>query len=428
MPQVLAWIWITGLTVCSAGGDEVVAPRAKATPEVRHATSAHDPNLGTSAARPAHVVEAEVQADQLDVFDRPDDKGFITGRVQRGDQIRIRADRSAGAGWLAIVPLSTAIFWIEQSSLESDEDPAAIADAVEHDHAKVAWVDQLRALIRSGQPQARLPGPPVGFLPKGTMVQLVDRPPLVVGEGPKKTRWLAIVPPAGQVAYVHAAGIRWVKPTPPVPPAAATRASFERPGPAPASKPGSSTPETPSSWPPGVSAELQRIDGIYQVIVSSQPIEQWRFETVRAGYQDLLKRAQDRLDLEEALRTRLNRLTQYEQAAKAAPMNRSWQRAIAGTARWPRCARTWRTWSVLAPATLTPSVSSNHPAKVDGHKVFALIGGKGSTIAYLDIPPDLEAEPFLARRVGVRGQTHWSEDLGTRLISVRDMESIEAKK
>jgi hypothetical protein len=66
--------------------------------------------------------------------------------------------------------------------------------------------------------------------------------------------------------------------------------------------------------------------------------------------------------------------------------------------------------------------------KVDGHKVFALIGGQGSTIAYLDIPPGLDPEPFLARRIGVRGQAHFSEGLGTRLITVRDMESIEARK
>jgi len=31
--------------------------------------------------------------------------------------------------------------------------------------------------------------------------------------------------------------------------------------------------------------------------------------------------------------------------------------------------------------------------KVDGHKVFALIGGQGSTIAYLDIPPPLTPSP-----------------------------------
>ena len=42
--------------------------------------------------------------------------------------------------------------------------------------------------------------------------------------------------------------------------------------------------------------------------------------------------------------------------------------------------------------------------RVDGHKVFALIGGDGSTIAYLDIPPGLDPKPLLARRVGIRGQ------------------------
>ena len=71
-----------------------------------------------------------------------------------------------------------------------------------------------------------------------------------------------------------------------------------------AAKQRSNPPTAPPSWPPGVSAELQRIDGIYQVIIASQPIEQWRFETVRAGYQNLLKRAGDQLELEEALRTR----------------------------------------------------------------------------------------------------------------------------
>ena len=65
---------------------------------------------------------------------------------------------------------------------------------------------------------------------------------------------------------------------------------------------------------------------------------------------------------------------------------------------------------------------------VDGHKVFALIGREGKTDAYLDIPPGLDPEPFLASRVGVRGQAHFSEDLGTRLITVRDMENLEQKR
>ena len=274
------------------------------------------------------------------------------------------ADRSAGTGWLAIEPLPTAIFWIEQSSLEIDEEE--VTDAVEHDRRSLAWVNRPQALIRSGHPQAKLPGPPRGTLPRGTMVQLVDRPPLSLGQGPEKSRWLAIVPPADQVSYVRAEGVRWLTltPTPPVPPAAEVRASYEEPmPPKQAAKQRSNPRRAPSSWPPGVSAELQRIDGISQVIIASQPIEKWRFETVRAGYQDLLKRAGDQLELEEALRMRLNRLTQYEQAARAA---RTIESILAKShrrdRRWPRCAKTSRGWNAFAPAATTPSVSFSLPS------------------------------------------------------------------
>ena len=166
------------------------------------------------------------------------------------------------------------------------------------------------------------------------------------------------------------------------------------------------------------------------MIIASQPIEQWRFETVRAGYQALLKRAGDQPELEEALRTRLNRLTRHEQAARAARtiesiLAKSHRRDSEVAAVRRDLARLERTRdrSYDAVGFIQPSAR-----KVDGHKVFALIGGQGSTIAYLDIPPGLDPEPFLARRIGVRGQAHFSEDLGTRLITVRDMESIEARK
>ena len=424
----LAVIQIAGLTILSPG-EEQGDPPARARPDIRGASQAQIPALGHSAVETARSIAAEVQTERLDVFDRPDDSGFVTGRVHRGDRLRIRADRSAGTGWLAIEPLPTAIFWIEQSSLEIDEEE--VTDAVEHDRRSLAWVNRPQALIRSGHPQARLPGPPRGILPRGTMVQLVDRPPLSLGQGPEKSRWLAIVPPADQVSYVRVEGVRWLTPTPPVPPAAEVRASYEEPMPPnQAAKQRSSPPRASSSWPPGVSAELQRIDGIYQVIIASQPIEQWRFETVRAGYQNLLKRAGDQLELEEALRTRLNRLTQHEQAARAARtiesiLAKSHRRdsEVAAVRRdLARLERT-RARSYDAVGFIQPSAR-----KVDGHKVFALIGGQGSTIAYLDIPPGLDPEPFLARRIGVRGQTHFSEDLGTRLITVRDMESIEARK
>jgi hypothetical protein len=437
LAMLLGVIQIAGLIIVSLVGEQGDPP-ASPRPEDRSASQARMPALRQRAGETARSIEAEVQIDRLDVFDRPDDAAFITGRVHRGDRLRVRADHTPGTGWLAIEPLPTAIFWIDRSSLELDNDEVGDAVARDRDPAGQdpsrtprAWVSRAQAVIRSAHPEARLPGPPRGVLPRGTMVQLVDRPPLSLGQGPEKTRWLAIAPPSDQVSYVHAKGVHWVSPTPPVPPAAEVRASYEEPMPPDqAGRQRASPPSSPSSWPPDISADLQRIDAMYRVIVASQPIEQWRFETVRAGYQDLLKRAGDRPELEEALRTRLNRLTQHEQAARAARtiesiLTKSHRRdgEVAKVRRdLERLERT-RARAYDAVGFIQPSAR-----KVDGHKVFALIGREGSTIAYLDIPPGLDPEPFLARRIGVRGQVHFSEDLGARLITVRDMESIEARK
>ena len=378
------------------------------------------------------AIEAEVEADRLDVFDQPGDQAFITGRVSRGDRLRVRADRIPCTGWLAIEPLPTSICWIKQSSLEV-EDGDALQTAGQNDQpasrdrsrAESAWVSHPRAVIRSGHPQARLPGPPQGALPRGTMVQLVDRPALSMGQGPTKARWLAIVPPSDHVLYIHADGVRWLSTasTPPIPPAAEVRASYEAPRP-------SSQASSSSSSPPEISTELERIDATCKAIIASQPIERWRFETVRADYQGLLKRAGDRADLEDKLRTRLARVTQYEQAALAARtiesiLAKSHRRdgQVAAVRRDLARLEQTRARAYDAVGFIQPSVR-----KFDGHKLFALIGAKGSAIAYLDIPAGLDPEPFLARRVGVRGQAHFSEDLGTRLITVRDMENIEARR
>ena len=428
MGLFLGLLSIVGLTILAQDGEEGGVHLAESGQAIRTATRAVLSPASNPAASAVRWIEVEVQTEQLDVFDRPDDRGYIMGRAQRGDRLRVRADHPAGTGWLAIVPLPTEVFWIEQSSLENDEVP--LANVVEHERVKMAWIDQADAVIRSGHPRARLPGPPVGVLPKGTMVQLVDRPPLDLGQGPKKSRWLAIVPPADQVSYVHATDVHWLAPTPPVPPPAEARASYEQPmPPRTAAKPKAGTPGGSSSWPPGASAELQRLDAITQAILASQPIEQWRFETVRAGYQDLLKRADDHLDLEETLRTRLNRLTRYEQAARSARtiesiLAKSHRRDAEVAALRKDLAQLERTRarSFDAIGFIQPSAR-----KVDGHKVFALIGGKGSTIAYLDMPPGLDPQRFLAHRIGVRGQTHFNEDLGTRLITVRDMENVEAR-
>jgi hypothetical protein len=63
--------------------------------------------------------------------------------------------------------------------------------------------------------------------------------------------------------------------------------------------------------------------------------------------------------------------------------------------------------------------------KVDGQKVHALIGPQGVPIAYLAIPPGIPANRLLARKVGVRGDVHYNESLGTRLITVKDLDPLD---
>ena len=66
--------------------------------------------------------------------------------------------------------------------------------------------------------------------------------------------------------------------------------------------------------------------------------------------------------------------------------------------------------------------------KVGGQKVFALIGRDGSTQAYLDIPPGIDVKGLMTHRVGVRGAVHYDEALRSRVISVREVEALDAER
>jgi len=66
--------------------------------------------------------------------------------------------------------------------------------------------------------------------------------------------------------------------------------------------------------------------------------------------------------------------------------------------------------------------------KTEGRKLYTLIGTNGSRRAYLDAPPGIDVESLLAHRVGVRGAVRYNEDLGARLITVRDIEEIGGRE
>jgi hypothetical protein len=417
---------IAGLMALFVAGAE--GPSAKPTAKPAGVESAQLTAANADVPTGKQRLESEVAASLLNVFDQPEDTAYVTGTIHKGDRVLVRVESVPGTGWLAIDPLPTEICWIERSSIEMEEaDDSLPPVGRDEGQALCAWVRRPRAVIRSGNLRARLPGPPRFELPQSTMVHLVDRPPLRLRSGDKESDWLAIVPPVEVASYVRADGLRWTSAPASAPSVAEVRASFEEPSSAPqGQKPKSES----SSFPPELASELQRLDATHRTIIASQPIEHWRFEPVRLGYQALLKRNGDRADLEEEIRTRLARLTQHEQAAQAAraiesilaKSHRRDQEVAQVRQRVAQLERT-RARAFDAVGFVQPSAR-----KVDGHKVFTLIGKDGSTIAYLDIPPGLDPRPLLARRVGIRGQAHYSEDLGTRLITVRDMERIEAKR
>jgi hypothetical protein len=188
----------------------------------------------------------------------------------------------------------------------------------------------------------------------------------------------------------------------------------------------------PENLPPAIASELKRIEAMRLEIETGTPIKRWRFDGVRARYQGLLKTAPGEPVLKEAIRIRLERLTQREQAARAAATIQAilaqshkrdsevveLRRQLQTSAGIRRRSRAYEAIGFM----------QSSAQKIDGHKLFVLIGKNGGTVAYLDIPPGLDPEPVLARKVGVRGVAHYNEELHSRLITVRDVQAIEARR
>jgi hypothetical protein len=176
--------------------------------------------------------------------------------------------------------------------------------------------------------------------------------------------------------------------------------------------------------------EIENIEAQCRAIMKGQPIERWRFASVRSRYLALLKRAGDDPAVEEAIRVRLAQVTRWEQAAEAA---RSIQSILDASHRRDREVARLKQRIAAAGRPSARGYSAvgfmQPSAKAfDGRKLYLLIANDGSTVAYLDIPPGLDPTPLVAGRVGVRGTPHFNEDLGARLITVRDIENLEARR
>jgi hypothetical protein len=370
-------------------------------------------------------VGIEVIAEHLAVHDLADETSYSTETLERGDRVRVRT--WSEGGWAVIDPPASTIGWIERASLDlGDQDgdghrlDSANPETVPPARARVAVP---RAVVRSGHLKAKMPGPPWVELSRGTIVRLVDRSPVSIGQGAGATFWYAVVPPADAACYVRAEGLRQ-------PPrrqgVSEVLASYMVPVGEDPKTPG----PAPGTLPPGAMAEIGRVDAMHRSILAEQPIEQWRLDAVRSGYQEILKRWGDNRPVEEALRLRLARVTRHEQAAAAARefqevLTRSRRRDAQVAQLQQRLAAVdrQRTLNYRAIGLVQPS-----SRVVDGRKLFSLIGADGKTIAYLDIPPGLDVEALGTRRVGVRGAVHYNQDLGTRLITVRDLEPLGTRR
>jgi hypothetical protein len=348
---------------------------------------------------------AAVTADSLDVFDGADGASAVSGRLARGDRVVVRdADRT---GWLAIDPPAGAFCWVERDAVG----PA--------DRDSIARVVAAQAVVRSGHPHARMPGVPRSLLTRGTPVRLLDRPALTLGTGDALRAWYAIEPPPGDVRYVRADGVR-LDAAPGHPPVAAatpisTASAEVRAGFAPDA--------VPAQDAPAVAAA----DEAFRAAVRG-PIEDWRLDGARRRYEELLRGATDPAT-SAAIRSRLDevdrRKAMADDARTIATLIERGRRRDAALALGRRRladaqgagARPYDFQGLVQPTS----------SKVDGRKVFALIGPDGRNQAFLDIPPGIDVKALTTRRVGVRGAVSYNESLRKLLIRVRDLEPLDAK-
>jgi hypothetical protein len=175
-------------------------------------------------------------------------------------------------------------------------------------------------------------------------------------------------------------------------------------------------------------AEIKAADDMHRSMRINESVSHWQFDAVRSKYESILKKASGSGDhaVEEAARARLAGLARDERSAEAArtiesilAQSHRRDREVAADER--RVAAAVRSHARAFSARGYVQASTE---MIDGRKLYILIANDGSTIAYLDVPPGLDIAPLLRKRIGVRGEPHFNEDLGARLITVRDVERL----
>jgi hypothetical protein len=184
-------------------------------------------------------------------------------------------------------------------------------------------------------------------------------------------------------------------------------------------------PEMRSTLPPEVLAEIRSIESEHRAVLAGR-VEDWTFDTIKARYRGLLNRMSDP-DAQALVRARLDLVASQEAIAQSA---RTFQKLVERSRRRDVAVENVkRKLAQLDRPDRRPFVAEGlmqaSSREVEGRRVYALIGGEGAPVAYLDVPPGLDARHLTAKRVGVRGTVHYDESLGSRLIAVKDLETLE---
>ena len=342
---------------------------------------------------------AEVTAPTLDVFDAPGGAATRTGRLRRGSKVVVRGERGE---WLEIAPPPGSFSWVDEDAIREDADGGGRVIAAQ-------------AEVRTGRPGARLPGPPGVVLNRGQAVRLLPRKPLTLGEGKGSRTYRAIEPPADELRFVRVEGVDLGYASTPIDPRMRRIAQETV-------EPGIDSQIPP---PPEVAAELGRIESDHRRALRGS-LETWRLEPVCAAYRQLLA-AQASPAARDAVQARLDQAERQARLAKDArtlrslleqsrrldPVLKGTRALLHGPAR--STARDFDARGLLQPSS----------KQVEGQHLFALIGPDGVTVAYIDVPPGLDADRLVGHQVGVRGKPRPRLDLSARLLEVQDLEDLQ---
>jgi len=345
--------------------------------------------------------EFEIIDDDLEVMVEPSDSAYSTSTLRRGDRVVVLSNRR---GWATIRSPSGTFDWVNASQIREQPDGSCIVTANP-------------ASVRFAADSAKMPGPPSRTLEKGTVVRLLDHPDLKVGHGENARVWRAIEPRGAEVRYLRVDGLSQPPPSKPI-----DQPSDDRSERFVSFQPEATDPDLPAE----VSAELASIGSTNRAIKAG-PLERWELDPVRSRYESLLRQFGDNASVKAIVQPRLDQVVRDIDLAKTARrfaqlLENGEERDAEVTQRQQSLAsarsRTERKYD--AQGLLQAS-----SRRYQGQKVLALIGPEGRPISYLTIPPGVPVSRFLAKRVGVRGIVHFDEELGARLISVRDLEVIE---